>query len=79
MGLNKLIGIMVIPFEVVDHQDLWFNVPYISAKATHDDLPNILRKKERKKERNSNNRPNKSYLPFFWFLQYHPEELPLGG
>jgi hypothetical protein len=74
MGLNKLSGIMVIPFEVVDHQDLWFNVPYISSKATHD-LPNILRKKER----NSKNRPNKSYLPFFLFLQYNPQELPLGG
>lgn len=36
---------MVIPFEVVDHQDLWFNVPYISSKATHK-LPNILRKKK---------------------------------
>jgi hypothetical protein len=40
MGLNKLSGIVVIPFEVVDHQDLWFNVPYISSKPTHK-RPNI--------------------------------------
>jgi hypothetical protein len=52
---------MVIPFEVVDHQDLWFNVLYLFkgyAQTTQ----------HMKKERNSKNRPNKiMYLPFFVF------------
>jgi hypothetical protein len=72
MGLNKHSGIMVIPFEVVDHQDLSFNVPYISSKATHK-LPNILRKKSFQKI------DPIRVIAIFLFLQYHPLELPLGG